>query len=113
MFEILREKGFEILVLHHAEAILRHDMVFAESHGIESIEDLQNYDYRPTDRQRDLIAHAAEQHGFAEGWARKFVADKFGEATTHWRKLEDRVRRGVGNPCPLLLIGLPLEMVIF
>lgn len=44
---------------------------------------------------------------FAEGWAKPFVSDKFGEATTHWRKLEDRVRRGVGNPCPLLLIGIP------
>ena len=44
---------------------------------------------------------------FAEAFARKFVADKFGQATTHWTKLEDRVLRGVGNPCPLLLIGLP------
>jgi len=31
----------------------------------------------------------------------------------HWRKLEDRVRRGVGNPCPLLLIGLPASIVTF
>lgn len=44
---------------------------------------------------------------YAEAFARKFVADKFGQATTHWRKLESRVLRGVGNPCPLLLIGLP------
>jgi hypothetical protein len=43
----------------------------------------------------------------------KFVADKFGEATTHWRKLEDRVHRGVGNPCPLVLIGLPDTIVTF
>lgn len=43
----------------------------------------------------------------------KFVADKFGEATTHWRKLEDRVHRGVGNPCPLVLIGLPDSVVTF
>jgi hypothetical protein len=41
------------------------------------------------------------------------VADKFGEATTHWKKLEDRVHRGVGNPCPLLLIGLPDSIVKF
>jgi len=43
----------------------------------------------------------------AEAFARKFVADKFGAATTHWAKLEERISRGVGNPCPLLLIGLP------
>ena len=43
----------------------------------------------------------------------KFVSDKFGEATTHWRKLDDRVHRGVGNPCPLVLIGLPDSIVTF
>lgn len=32
-------------------------------------------------------------------------------ATTHWSKLQARVRRGVGNPCPLVLIGLPANIV--
>ena len=32
---------------------------------------------------------------------------------TRWGKLEDRVRRGVGNPCPLVLIGLPASIVTF
>jgi hypothetical protein len=50
---------------------------------------------------------------FRESFVDKFVSDKFGEATTHWRKLEDRVHRGVGNPCPLLLIGLPSSIVTF
>ncbi len=50
---------------------------------------------------------------FAEAWARNFVADKYGAATTHWRKLEDRVHRGVGNPCPLLLVGLPSAVITF
>lgn len=49
---------------------------------------------------------------FAEAFARKFVADKFGQATTHWTKLEDRVLRGVGNPCPLLLVGLPDAIMV-
>ena len=49
----------------------------------------------------------------AEAWSSAFVGDKFGQSTTHWRKLEDRVRRGVGNPCPLLLIGLPASLVTF
>ena len=48
---------------------------------------------------------------FREAFIKKFVAYKFGEATTHWRKLEDRVHRGVGNPCPLVLIGLPESTV--
>ncbi|MEO0944576.1 MAG: restriction endonuclease, partial [Pseudomonadota bacterium] len=45
-------------------------------------------------------------------FAHKFVADKFGQATTHWSKLEDRVNRGVGNPCPLVLIGLPASILV-
>jgi hypothetical protein len=48
---------------------------------------------------------------FAEAFARSFVADKFGAATTHWDKLAARIARGVGNPCPLLLIGLPAGVV--
>jgi hypothetical protein len=28
-------------------------------------------------------------------------------------KLIHRVERGVGNPCPLLLIGLPQSIVVF
>jgi len=50
---------------------------------------------------------------FRQAFTEKFVADKFGEATTHWRKLDDRLRRGVGNPCPLVLIGLPDSIVTF
>jgi hypothetical protein len=50
---------------------------------------------------------------FAEAWSSSFAQDKYGAATTHWRKLEDRVHRGVGNPCPLLLIGLPASIVTF
>jgi hypothetical protein len=50
---------------------------------------------------------------FADAWSASFVQDKYGAATTHWRKLEDRVQRGVGNPCPLLLVGLPASIVTF
>jgi hypothetical protein len=50
---------------------------------------------------------------FKEAFVDKFVSDKFGEATTHWRKLDDRVHRGVGNPCPLVLVGLPDSIVTF
>jgi hypothetical protein len=54
---------------------------------------------------------AASGKPFLDAWAELFVADKFGAATTHWSKLADRIARGVGNPCPLLLIGIPESVV--
>ncbi|MDD3519283.1 MAG: BglII/BstYI family type II restriction endonuclease [Chromatiales bacterium] len=84
---------------------------FARKSGINESAALSKY-YSPTQRQLENIKRASVSKGsFEEGWAHAFVADKFGEATTHWRKLEDRVRRGVGNPCPLLLIGIPKQVV--
>lgn len=80
---------------------------YARENGLSSIKKLSSY-YSPTSRQKKLISVAQVAKGsFEKGWAHTFVSDKFGEASTHWRKLEDRVRRGVGNPCPLLLIGIP------
>ena len=85
---------------------------FARRNRIDCREALSQY-YTPTARQITIIERASKSRGsFEDGWAHAFVSDKFGEATTHWRKLEDRVRRGVGNPCPLLLIGIPREVVI-
>ena len=91
---------------HLVEAFLRRQ-------GIASPEDLARYGMkRRTDRQTAALERlAARGADFAPAFAKLFVADKFGEATTHWRKLADRVARGVGNPCPLLLIGLPLSVV--
>lgn len=84
---------------------------FARSEAITNVERLAEF-YTPTPRQRLLYESAAKAKGsFEAGWAHAFVSDKFGEATTHWRKLEDRVKRGVGNPCPLLLIGIPKNVV--
>lgn len=84
----------------------------ARKEGIDNITKLTKF-YTPTPRQRELIEKAAKSKGsFEKGWAHVFVSDKFGEATTHWKKLEERVERGVGNPCPLLLIGIPKEVVI-
>ncbi len=73
------------------------------------------FGYRPTPRQEAEITKrlARGSKTFAEIWGDHFVSDKFGEATTHWRKLDDRVNRGVGNPCPLLLIGIPSSVVTF
>jgi hypothetical protein len=66
----------------------------------------------PTGPQQSQIdADIARGADFALAWARKFTADKFGAATTHWSKLQDRIHRGVGNPCPLILIGLPASII--
>ena len=92
------------------------DMVlrFATEKHIAEPEDLRRIGLNPTPRQLKTYAQRVKGGAtFQQGWASSFVADKFGAATTHWRKLEDRVRRGVGNPCPLLLIGLPASLVSF
>lgn len=84
---------------------------FAFSKGIKNVETLKQY-YTPTPRQIKLIEKAKKtKKSFEKGWATQFVSDKFVKSSTHWVKLEDRVRRGVGNPCPLLLIGIPKEVV--
>lgn len=90
---------------------------FFDERKIETLEDLERWGYNPTKNQREFILGRVNRPAnplmLRESFVSKFVADKFGEATTHWRKLEDRVQRGVGNPCPLLLIGLPDSIVTF
>lgn len=87
---------------------------FADEHQITDLAQLDPFGYSPTRRQRTMIADRAQRTGdFRQAWVDAFVSDKFGEATTHWRKLQDRVLRGVGNPCPLVLIGIPSTAVSF
>lgn len=90
---------------------------FLDEAQIISFDDLTQWGYEPTLRQKSAIKSLTDRVNnpltFREAFCRQFVSDKFGEATTHWRKLEDRVHRGVGNPCPLLLIGLPDSIVEF
>ena len=82
----------------------------AANNEISSFDDLAQFDVSPTARQKRIV-EAAGGH-FLENWAKQFVADKFGAATTHWDKLESRIKRGVGNPCPLLLIGIPHSVIV-
>ena len=90
---------------------------FYDERGITGFEDLLQWGYDPTAKQRAAIKKRMERKrnplSFREAFIDKFVSDKFGQATTHWRKLEDRIQRGVGNPCPLVLIGLPKGIVTF
>ena len=81
----------------------------AINHGVRGFDDLEQFDLSPTPRQRGMVR--AEGEGFVEEWSRRFVQDKFGSATTHWNKLIERIERGVGNPCPLLLIGIPASSI--
>ncbi len=75
---------------------------------------MAEWGYEPTRRQRRIVVdRRARGQMFREAFSSLFVSDKFGEATTHWRKLDDRLHRGVGNPGPLLLIGLPETIVTF
>jgi len=84
---------------------------------IDTFERLSELGIEQTSRQRREVLRRVQRTRnpipFRDAWASQFVSDKFGAATTHWRKLDDRIKRGVGNPCPLLLIGLPAAIVTF
>jgi len=69
MLENLQQKGYQVETLHHAEAILTHDMPDAVTE-IESV----------------LLKAQIPA--------------------------EELVRGGVGNPCPLLLIGITKDIVV-
>ena len=90
---------------------------FTRDRKIDSFDDLAANGYVPTPKQRanvlKRVQRTKEPVAFAEAWTDNFVSNKFGQATTHWSKLVHRVERGVGNPCPLLLIGLPASMITF
>jgi hypothetical protein len=86
-----------------------------EENRIDSFDRLEELGISQTTRQKREVLKRAGRTGnpvsFGDAWTARFVSDKFGAATTHWRKLEDRIKRGVGNPCPLLLISLPSSIV--
>ena len=90
---------------------------FTRDRNIGSFDDLAANGYVPTPKQKANVLKRVQRSkdpvAFAEAWTDNFVSNKFGQATTHWVKLEDRVGRGVGNPCPLLLIGLPASIITF
>ena len=96
------------------DAFLARITDWMKNKGLESEADLQGLDIgaRTAAQKRAVEEQLARGVPFAEAFARKFVADKFGQATTHWAKLEERVMRGVGNPCPLVLIGMPERILV-
>lgn len=90
---------------------------YAIEQNIRSFDDLERLKIGITPKQRAGITNRTVRPKnpieFPKAWADKFVSDKYGEATTHWSKLMSRIMRGVGNPCPLVLIGLPVAIVRF
>lgn len=90
---------------------------FANEKSINSFDDLARLEVDPTTKQRKAInARVSRKKNpiqFRQAWIENFVSNKFGAATTHWNKLNDRILRGVGNPCPLVLIGLSRSIVTF
>ncbi len=92
-------------------------MRFAGERNIHDIDTLAAQGVVPTPKQRANIlrrtCRSTDPVPFGRAWADNFVANKFGQATTHWAKLLNRVERGVGNRCPLLLLGLPASILAF
>ncbi len=90
---------------------------FVDENQIDSHDDMERIGLTRTRRQiADVMKRVTRKKNpipFRDAWVDHFVGDKFGAATTHWSKLQDRVQRGVGNPCPLVLIGLPDAVVTF
>ena len=85
---------------------------WAEGNAVSGFDDLREFDVTPTNRQRRKVDDAQDTgRSFVDAWSHMFVGDKFGAATTHWTKLQDRLARGVGNPCPLFLVGIPANVV--
>ena len=90
---------------------------FARDRNIQNYDDLEANGYTPTPKQKANVLKRINRQKdpilFQTAWTDNFVANKYGQATTHWSKLKDRLNRGVGNPCPLLLIGMPKSIVSF
>lgn len=90
---------------------------FAKARNVTDFESLAAVGVTPTPKQvrhiKLRVERVKDPVDFADAWTDNFVSNKFGAATTHWEKLQARVARGVGNPCPLLHIGLPASIVVF
>jgi hypothetical protein len=80
---------------------------FARANGINTPADLKRF-YGPSAKAE---ARFSKMVDFPSQWAHAFVSSKYGMATTHWDKLMVRIHRGVGNPCPLLLLGIPSGVI--
>jgi restriction endonuclease BglII len=90
---------------------------FVDENQVNSHDDMDRIGLNRTRRQiaevTKRVTRAKNPIPFRDAWVDNFVKDKFATSTTHWSKLQDRIERGVGNPCPLVIIGIPDTMVTF
>lgn len=85
---------------------------YCVSHDIGSLERLRELGIERTIRQLRIIARRlARGEDFPMAFSKAFISDKFGPATSHWTKLREKISRGAGGSCPLVLIGLPLDII--
>ena len=87
---------------------------FIDLHNVTSFVDLEKFaGYDPSRKFRATIEALIMERGlpFREVWLRRFVVSKYASTTTHWAQLKNRLDRGIGNPCPMLLIGLPASII--
>ena len=97
---------------HSLQTAIRDTLIAcAKANGLHSVGDFARLGIKePTANQRARLERLAQDMDFPTA-AATMMATKYGESTTHWSKLTERLERGVGNPCPLLLIGLPESSV--
>lgn len=95
---------------HQIESYIKQ---YALAAGFQSTDDLAKAGMQRTKRQTQDVEKLVNRSRlpFPDAWAKAFKADKFGTATTHWDKLDQRLTRGVGSPCPILSIGIPISTV--
>jgi restriction endonuclease BglII len=90
---------------------------FVDENQVNSHDDMDRIGLNRTRRQiTEVMTRVTRKRNpipFRDAWVDNFVKDKFATSTTHWSKLQDRIERGVGNPCPLVIIGIPDTMVTF
>lgn len=126
-FKRLHAEGvFSAAVLITRGKSLNHDLFdivtdYAYRHGHKTIADLTEniQGYEPSRKFVSALNKAVNKSlegsdnatGPVEVWAKKFLQSKFATSTTHWEKLEQRIQRGVGNPCPMLLLGIPSQAI--
>ena len=83
----------------------------AKANDLDGSDDLARLGIKAlTKNQRERVHRLMQNMDYGTAVA-AMTSSKYGESTTHWKKLIDRLGRGVGNPCPLLLIGLPASCV--
>lgn len=99
------------------DALWQAVMRFATERNLSDMAALAKHGVTPTPKQRAHILERVQRERspvpFTQAWTDNFVSNKYGQATTHWSKLMSRVERGVGNPCPMLLVGLPASILEF